>query len=150
MRKNSTKNRIVSQEVRRELSRLILDGVKDPRIAPLTTVTDVTVAPDLKTAKVYVSVYGDADVKKNTMDGLKNAAPFLRSMLAKNLNMRLTPQLFFTLDDSLDYAMKIDAMIASIHKNDADNEEADNASDENDEEYEEETDAEYPDGSETV
>ena len=69
MRKNSTKNRIVSQEVRRELSRLILDGVKDPRIAPLTTVTDTTVAPDLKTAKVYVSVYGDAEAKKNTMEG---------------------------------------------------------------------------------
>ncbi|MBR7020792.1 MAG: 30S ribosome-binding factor RbfA [Lachnospiraceae bacterium] len=116
MRKNSTKNRIVSQEVRRELSRLMLDGVKDPRVAPLTTVTDVTVAPDLKTAKVYVSVYGDAEVKKNTMDGLKNAAPYLRSMLAKNLNMRLTPQLFFVLDDSLEYAMKIEGMIASLHK----------------------------------
>ncbi len=110
------KNRIVSQEVRRELSRLMLDGVKDPRVAPLTTVTDVTVAPDLKTAKVYVSVYGDAEVKKNTMDGLKNAAPYLRSMLAKNLNMRLTPQLFFVLDDSLEYAMKIEGMIASLHK----------------------------------
>ena len=115
MRKNSTKNRIVSQEVRRELSRLMLDGVKDPRIAPLTTITDVTVAPDLKTAKVYVSVYGDEETKKNTMDGLKNAGPFLRSMLARNLNMRLTPQLFFVLDDSLDYAMKIDNMIASLH-----------------------------------
>ena len=116
MRKNSTKNRIVSQEVRRELSRLMLDGVKDPRVAPLTTVTEVTVAPDLKTAKVYVSVYGDAEVKKNTMDGLKNAAPYLRSMLAKNLNMRLTPQLFFVLDDSLEYAMKIEGMIASLHE----------------------------------
>ena len=115
MRKNSTKNRIVSQEVRRELSRLMLDGVKDPRIAPLTTITDVTVAPDLKTAKVYVSVYGDEETKKNTMDGLKNAGPFLRSMLARNLDMRLTPQLFFVLDDSLDYAMKIDNMIASLH-----------------------------------
>ena len=129
MRKNSTKNRIVSQEVRRELSRLMLDGVKDPRVAPLTTVTDVTVAPDLKTAKVYVSVYGDAEVKKNTMDGLKNAAPYLRSMLAKNLNMRLTPQLFFVLDDSLEYAMKIEGMIASLHEGE-DNGDAEESSDE--------------------
>lgn len=126
MRKNSTKNRIVSQEVRRELSRLILDGVKDPRIAPLTTVTDVTVAPDLKTAKVYISVYGDEDAKKQTMEGLKHAAPYLRSMLAKNMNMRITPQLFFLPDDSLEYGMKIEAMIASLH-------EGENASDENDE-----------------
>ncbi|MBQ6661538.1 MAG: 30S ribosome-binding factor RbfA [Lachnospiraceae bacterium] len=116
MKKNSSKNRTVSQEVRRELSRLILDGVKDPRVAPLTTVTDVYVAPDLKTAKVYVSVYGDETVKKETITGLKNAATYLRSMLAKNLNMRLTPQLFFTIDDSLEYGMKMDALISSLHK----------------------------------
>ncbi len=142
MRKNSTKNRIVSQEVRRELSRLILDGVKDPRIAPLTTVTDTTVAPDLKTAKVYVSVYGDAEAKKNTMEGLKNAAPYLRSMLAKNLNMRLTPQLFFVLDDSLDYAMKIDAMIDSLHKDEKDGDSEDSEEVDESEDFEESEDSE--------
>ena len=120
MRKNSTKNRIVSQEVRRELSRLILEEVKDPRIAQLTTVTDVYVAPDLKTAKVYVSVYGDEAVKKETFAGLRNAAPFLRSMLAKNLNMRHTPQLFFTADDSLEYGMRMDALIASVSSQNSD------------------------------
>ena len=142
MRKNSTKNRIVSQEVRRELSRLILDGVKDPRIAPLTTVTDTTVAPDLKTAKVYVSVYGDAEAKKNTMEGLKNAAPYLRSMLAKNLNMRLTPQLFFVLDDSLDYAMKIDAMIDSLHKDEENGDSEDSEEVDESEDFEESEDSE--------
>ena len=142
MRKNSTKNRIVSQEVRRELSRLILDGVKDPRIAPLTTVTDTTVAPDLKTAKVYVSVYGDAEAKKNTMEGLKNAASYLRSMLAKNLNMRLTPQLFFVLDDSLDYAMKIDAMIDSLHKDEEDGDSEDSEEVDESEDFEESEDSE--------
>ena len=120
MKKNSTKNRIVSQEVRRELSRLILEEVKDPRIAQLTTVTDVYVAPDLKTAKVYVSVYGDEAVKKETFAGLRNAAPFLRSMLAKNLNMRHTPQLFFTADDSLEYGMRMDALIASVSSQNSD------------------------------
>lgn len=131
MKKNSTKNRIVSQEVRRELSRLILEEVKDPRIAQLTTVTDVYVAPDLKTAKVYVSVYGDDAVKKETFAGLRNAAPFLRSMLAKNLNMRHTPQLFFTADDSLEYGMRMDALIASVsaQNNDSDAEEGTEAED---------------------
>ena len=131
MKKNSTKNRIVSQEVRRELSRLILEEVKDPRIAQLTTVTDVYVAPDLKTAKVYVSVYGDEAVKKETFTGLRNAAPFLRSMLAKNLNMRHTPQLFFTADDSLEYGMRMDALIASVsaQNNDSDAEEDTEAED---------------------
>ena len=131
MKKNSTKNRIVSQEVRRELSRLILEEVKDPRIAQLTTVTDVYVAPDFKTAKVYVSVYGDEAVKKETFAGLRNAAPFLRSMLAKNLNMRHTPQLFFTADDSLEYGMRMDALIASVsaQNNDSDAEEDTEAED---------------------
>ena len=131
MKKNSTKNRIVSQVVRRELSRLILEEVKDPRIAQLTTVTDVYVAPDLKTAKVYVSVYGDEAVKKETFAGLRNAAPFLRSMLAKNLNMRHTPQLFFTADDSLEYGMRMDALIASVsaQNNDSDAEEDTEAED---------------------
>ncbi len=131
MKKNSTKNRIVSQEVRRELSRLILEEVKDPRIAQLTTVTDVYVAPDLKTAKVYVSVYGDEAVKKETFAGLRNAAPFLRSMLAKNLNMRHTPQLFFTADDSLEYGMRMDALIASVsaQNSDSDAEEGTEAED---------------------
>ena len=118
-------------EVRRELSRLILEEVKDPRIAQLTTVTDVYVAPDLKTAKVYVSVYGDEAVKKETFAGLRNAAPFLRSMLAKNLNMRHTPQLFFTADDSLEYGMRMDALIASVsaQNNDSDAEEDTEAED---------------------
>jgi len=127
MKKNSTKNRIVSQEVRRELSRLILEEVKDPRIAQLTTITDVYVAPDLKTAKVYVSVYGDEMTKKNTFDGLRNAAPFLRSMLAKNLNMRHTPALTFAADDSLDYGMRMDALIDAIHAESAGRAEEDSA-----------------------
>ncbi len=132
MRKNSTKNRIVSNEVHRELSKLIMNEVKDPRIAQMTTVTDVYVAPDLKTAKVYVSVYGDEQAKNDTLKGLKNAAPFLRSMLAKNMNMRQTPQLFFVLDDSLEYSMKMDALIAQIHQQDeakAASEETDDATD---------------------
>lgn len=133
MKKNSTKNRIVSQEVRRELSRLILEEVKDPRIAQLTTVTDVYVAPDLKTAKVYVSVYGDEAVKKETFAGLRNAAPFLRSMLAKNLNMRHTPQLFFTADDSLEYGMRMDALIASVSAQNSDSDAEEDTEAEDDE-----------------
>ncbi|MBR5712516.1 MAG: 30S ribosome-binding factor RbfA [Lachnospiraceae bacterium] len=126
MRKNSTKNRIVSREVRRELSKLILEEVRDPRVSSLTMVTDVYVAPDLKTAKVYVSAYGDENSRKDTLEGLRNAAPFLRSMLAKNLNMRYTPQLFFVEDNSLEYGMKMDAIIASLHEGESDAEEAEN------------------------
>ena len=115
MRKNSIKNTRINQEVQKELSNLILFEVKDPRIAPMTSVSDVEVAPDLKSAKVFISVLGDASVKEATLKGLKSAAPFLRSALAKNMNLRNTPELRFHLDESLEYGMLMNELIASLH-----------------------------------
>ena len=103
MKKNSTKNLRINSAVQRELSVLISREVKDPRISPLTSVTDVEVATDLKTAKVYISVLGDEEAKSNTLAGLKSAEPFLRSALARNVNLRNTPELFFKLDESIEY-----------------------------------------------
>lgn len=115
MRKNSIKNTRINQEVQKELSSLILLEVKDPRIAPMTSVSDVEVAPDLKSAKVYISVLGDEEVKKETLKGLKSAAPFLRSCLAKTMNMRNTPELRFVLDESFEYGMHMNELISSLH-----------------------------------
>ncbi len=115
MRKNSIKNTRINQEVQKELSNLILLEVKDPRIAPMTSVSDVEVAPDLKSAKVYISVLGDEEVKKETLKGLKSAAPFLRSCLAKSMNMRNTPELRFVLDESFEYGMHMNELISSLH-----------------------------------
>jgi ribosome-binding factor A len=115
MRKNSIKNIRLNQEVQKELSSLILLEVKDPRIAPMTSVSDVEVAPDLKSAKVYISVLGYEEVKKETLKGLKSAAPFLRSCLAKSMNMRNTPELRFVLDESFEYGMHMNELISSLH-----------------------------------
>ena len=71
MRKNSIKNTRVNTEVQRELANLIREGIKDPRIHPMTSVTGVEVAPDLKTCKAFISVLGDSEAKKNTIAGLK-------------------------------------------------------------------------------
>lgn len=120
MRKNSIKNTRINQEVQKELSSLILLEVKDPRIAPMTSVSDVEVAPDLKSAKVYISVLGDEEVKKETLKGLKSAAPFLRSCLAKSMNMRNTPELRFVLDESFEYGMHMNELISSLHISDGD------------------------------
>ena len=76
MRKNSVKNRRVNDEVQRALAEIVRE-VKDPRISPLTSVTGTEVAPDLKTCKVYISVYGDAEAGKRTMEGLHSAARFI-------------------------------------------------------------------------
>ena len=122
MKKNSIKNTRINQEVQRVLGNLILLEVKDPRIAPMTSVSDVEVAPDLKSAKVFISVLGDENVKKDTIKGLKSAAAFLRSCLAKTLNLRNTPELRFCLDESLEYGMHMNELIESLHRSEEERE----------------------------
>ena len=116
MRKNSIKNTRINEAVRQELSMLISLEVKDPRVDMMATVTRAIVATDLKTCKVYISVYGDEQKKEETMAGLKSSEGFLRRMLAKNLNLRNMPELFFILDESLDYAMYMSGRIDELSK----------------------------------
>ncbi|MCR5584374.1 MAG: 30S ribosome-binding factor RbfA [Lachnospiraceae bacterium] len=127
MKKNSIKNIRVSQEVLRELSSIIRDEVHDPRIDPFTSVVDVYVAPDLKTCKVWVSVLGGEQSKKDTLKGLNSAAGFIRSKLAHTMNMRNTPELTFVVDQTIEYGVnmskKIDDVMASMPKRDEETEE---------------------------
>jgi|LSQX01.3.fsa_nt_gb ribosome-binding factor A len=115
MRKNSIKNTRINGEVKKELSILINREIKDPRINPMTTVIDVEVAPDLKTAKVYISVMGDEESKKETYQGLKSAASYMRGQLARNLNLRNTPELTFIIDDSIEYGVNMSKLIDEIN-----------------------------------
>ena len=85
MRKNSIKNIRINEEVMRELSNIIRGEIKDPRINPMTSVVAVEVAPDLKTAKAYISVLGDEQSQKDTLAGLRSAEGFIRVKLAKSL-----------------------------------------------------------------
>ena len=127
MRKNSIKNVRINSEVQRALSELIRMGVKDARVSSLTSVTDVEVAPDLKTAKVFVSVLGDEKKQKDTLEGLKSAMPYLRSQLAKSINLRNTPELRFHLDTSIEYGMHMSALINQVKAKDkAEDSEEDN------------------------
>ncbi len=117
MKKNSIKNTRINSEVQRELSNIIRAGIKDPRVAPMTCVTAVEVATDLKTAKVYISVLGDDEKKKETMEGLKNAEGFIRHELAVGVNLRNTPELRFILDNSTEYGMKMSKLIDEVNNN---------------------------------
>ena len=114
MRKNSVKNRKINDEVRRVLAQIISGGIKDPRISPMTSVLAVEVAPDLKTCQAWVSVYGDEDKKKETMEGLKSASGFIRGELARRVNLRNTPQLQFILDDSIAYGVEMSRRIDDV------------------------------------
>jgi len=114
VRKNSIKNNRINREFQRELSELINNEIKDPRIAPMVSVVAVEVAPDLKTSKIYISVLGDLEAQENTLKGLKSAAPFLRSQLAHNLNMRNTPELTFIVDQSIEYGVNMSHLIDEV------------------------------------
>ncbi len=116
MRKNSIKNTRINQEVQKELSMLISRELKDPRINPMTSIVNVEVAPDLKTAKVYISVLGDEQSQMDTLRGLKSAAPFLRSALARSINLRNTPELHFVVDQSIEYGVNMSRLIDEVNK----------------------------------
>ena len=116
MRKNSIKNTRVNTEVLRELSNILRGGIKDPRIAPWTSVVAVEVAPDLKTCKAYVSVLGDEKAQADTIAGLKSAEGYIRRELAHRLNMRNTPEIRFILDQSIEYGVNMSRKIADVTK----------------------------------
>ena len=114
MRKNSIKNTRLNEEVMRELSTIIRNEIKDPRIHPLTTVSAVQVAPDLKTCKVYISVLGDEKAQQDTIRGLQSAEGYIRRELARTINMRNTPEIRFIVDQSIEYGVNISKKIDEV------------------------------------
>ena len=114
MRKNSVKNIRINSEVQREMSSIIREDLKDPRIHPMTSVMAVEVTPDLKFAKIFVSVLGNDEEKEKTMEGLKKSASFARHQLAKRMNLRNTPELTFFLDTSIEYGVTMSKKIDEL------------------------------------
>lgn len=116
MKKNSVKNIRVNSEVMREMSMIIREDLKDPRIHPMTSVMAVEVTPDLKYAKIFVSVMGDEEAKKKTMEGLRKSASFARHQLAKRMNLRNTPEITFVLDHSIEYGVEMSKRIDEVNR----------------------------------
>ena len=118
MRKYSIKNTRINGEVHRELSNIIRGEIKDPRIHPMTSVVSVEVAPDLKSCKAYISVLGDEEAQKNTIAGLKSAEGYIRSRLARTVNLRNTPEIRFILDQSIEYGVAMSKLIDDVNERD--------------------------------
>lgn len=116
MRKNSIKSTRVNAEVQKELSNILREGIKDPRVAPMTSVVSVEVAPDLKTCKAYISVLGDEKAQEDTIKGLQSAEGYIRRELARSLNMRNTPEVKFVLDQSIAYGVAMSKKIDEVTK----------------------------------
>lgn len=119
MRKNSIKNTRINSEVLRELANIIRGEIKDPRINPMTSVVSVEVAPDLKTCKAYISVLGDEESQQKTLEGLRSAVGYIRRTLAKNLNLRNTPEIRFVMDQSIEYGVRMSKLIDDNHVEDS-------------------------------
>lgn len=111
MRKNSTKNTRINSEVQKELANIIRGEIKDPRVSPLTSVVACEVAPDLKTCKAYISVYGDSKNIEDTIKGLNSAEGYIRRELAHRINLRNTPEIRFVVDESIAYGVRMSKII---------------------------------------
>ena len=117
MSKNEARLGRVNEELMKAISHIITYELKNPDVTGMISVTRVKVTPDLKYAKVYVSLLNSKSVEK-TMQGLKESAGFMRSKVAKIVNLRVTPELVFEYDDSIEHGEKIDNILKQISEQD--------------------------------
>lgn len=115
--KNEARLGRVNEEIKKALSQIIDYEVKNPDVTGMISVTKVKVTPDLKYAKVYVSIL-NAKNNEKTLEGLKASSGFMRSSLAKKVNLRITPELVFEYDDSLEHGERIESLLKQIKKQD--------------------------------
>ena len=115
-RKNSNRMDKINEELRKELSIIIDTDLKNPHITGMISVTKVKTSPDLRYARVYISLLNCKNVKE-TFDGLKSASGFMRTELAKRVNLRYTPELRFEIDDSMEYGARIENILKEIIPN---------------------------------
>jgi ribosome-binding factor A len=106
----------IAEEIHHEISSMVVGELKDPRIAGMVTVTEVRVSPDLKLARIFVSVMGTEEEHASTLAGLTAAAGFIRRELGARLRMRRTPELQFVLDRSEEYGQRIDGLLRETKK----------------------------------
>ena len=104
----------VADQIKEEISRMLLREIRDPRVG-FVTITGTSVSPDLRNARVFVSVLGTPEAREDSLRALNSAAGFLRRGLFKRLRLRYSPVLEFVLDDSLDRGERIERLLQGIH-----------------------------------
>jgi len=100
----------VAEMIRTEISELLVRGLRDPRIG-LVTVTGVKMSPDLKHARIYVSVLGSQEGKQESLLALNHAAPHIRHELGGRMSLRIVPEVVFQYDKSVEYGARIEELI---------------------------------------
>jgi ribosome-binding factor A len=97
-----------------EVSTIIRNDMKDPRVGGFVSLTRVALNKDLKRANIYVSVYGSEADKKSTLEALHSGAGFVRSLIGKRLRIRHAPEINFVLDDSIEYSARINEKLKEV------------------------------------
>ena len=114
MAHDSRRSERVAEGIREEVARFLSTDAKDPRIQGLVTVTAVEATPDLRAAKIFVSIMGADEEKASTLEGLQSLAGYLRGTLTRALRLRFAPELSFHVDPSVERAARIETLLARI------------------------------------
>lgn len=113
MNKNSNRLGRIDEELKKEISNIISYDLKNPNITGMISVTKAKITPDLKYAQIYVSILNSKNTKE-TLAALKKSSGFVRTEVAKRINLRITPEIIFVLDDSIEYGERIDKILKEI------------------------------------
>ena len=108
------RTRRIEEEIRKSLSRIIIQQIKDPRVGNSVSIVRVELSKDYKFAKVYISVFGDKIEKENAMEGLVSASGFLRKQLGAELKIRHIPEIHFKLDSSIEHSLVVAGIIKKL------------------------------------
>ncbi len=108
----------ISEEVKRVVSDIIRNDLNDPRVSDFCSVVSAEVTPDLRYAKVYISVLGTEEEKQATLKGLNSAAGFIRRELGRNIELRYSPEVIFQLDKSIEHGAHITKLLNDVRKKD--------------------------------
>ena len=103
----------INSELQKAISHIIDTEIRDPQIDAIISVSEVETTPDLSYARVYITSIGNT-ASKEVLNRIKGAAGFIRGRLSKAVKLRITPRLEFMIDDSKEYASKIDTILSSI------------------------------------
>jgi ribosome-binding factor A len=117
-----SENRVrrVAEQIKKDIGQIIASQIKDPRVAGITSVTEVQLTRDLRYASVYVSIFGTELEKDETLQTLIRAAGYIRGEIGRRIRLRYVPEINFFLDNSIEYGVHIENVIKSLKKEETD------------------------------
>jgi len=116
VKRNSTRLTRINDEIVRVAAETIRSEMSDPRLGSVVSVMRAETTSDMKFCKIYVSILGDDEKQKDSMEALKSGAGFVRRRIAEVINLRVTPEITFVFDDSIEYGMKMRKLIDEVNR----------------------------------